>query len=192
MTEFVLIPKHLAQDFMKDMVLKKELAKPKFKFAINQEVINGGPPDLTNILDIVFDVKYREYAKSILKHLAGIIKYDSNGNILDPITGINIIDVIRFFITNSADRHIKEKIRVLLNMIKIPPSYIRNALARRYLTGPAKRAPKNSILSPTHPSVTFQGQSREPGPLAENHKELLPDHTQDKAWSPFRKRKRLF
>ena len=79
----------------------------------------------------------RQYADGILSFLRKhpLIRWDSSGNMMSPITGVNIFDIIRFWVTrnSSFDSEKIEDLKMLVKLTGLPKSYIKNPKAKKVL-----------------------------------------------------------
>ena len=172
--EYCLVPKKIADEFLNQRQMSREYDQtdnvtPKSTYS-NPIAISENPT-LENLIDLSFEDKHRKYASSVMKYFRDhpLIKFDSEGKILSPVPGINIIDVVKFFITSKGSFFTKEKIKILNDFIKIPSYYIRHKTARNYLYEENLNLSNNSnkrnqvdTLSPVSspPSPTLQSNTR--------------------------------
>jgi len=97
-------------------------------------------PSLEHLVGIFFKASQQEYAKSLLEFYRqqSLIRWDELGQIQSPVTGLNILDVIKYFASSSSPSFsIKEKelLKILHNFAPVPYDYMRSPAAKRYLSG---------------------------------------------------------
>ena len=210
MTEYCLVLKSLVDEFLQ----KKKLNEIKQETSEKEEVyrstspqvqfskpnfIEKNPP-LNHIIDLLIDEQYRSYAHGIEKYFGehSSVKYDEEGNIFRPISGLKMTDVIQFFINGKVPEITRERIKLLNDFVKIPSSFIRNKSARNFLYGENKKRKSLSEIS-TQPSKqmrpTFNISTPPRGPIAHTAEEDLDSsqrsgrHTRRRTprvkWTPY-------
>ena len=168
MTEYVLVLKQVADSWLKGKIMKEnsDAVTPLHSEppTITRYRESQSPPNLDHVIDLIVEEKNKGYAKSLVKLFQDNpdVRIDVHGNITSPNIGLNIGDVIQYFITNKAGPFTKEKIRVLNSFVKVPEYYIRHKGVRNFLY--EKQVPHNnrnggtdlpSTLSQSNLSASF-------------------------------------
>ena len=85
------------------------------------------------------------YAYEILEYLkqSDQIQWDDEGNLFPPFDGLNVVDFIK--ILNDGRRYARDensaKYELLIKMLNLPPSFIRNTKLREQMSGGGSRLP---------------------------------------------------
>lgn len=121
-------------------------------------------PSLEHLVGIFFKTNQQDYAKSLLEFYRkqSLIRWDELGQIQSPITGLNILDVIKYFASSSSHSFsVKEKelLKILHNFAPLPYDYMRSPAARRYLTG-VHKAGGNVKVKPMSALMSAQSKMR--------------------------------
>ena len=194
MTEYCLVPRKIANEILKsidDKDVRKENLKTDPRFENNtpsyrqdvteprstfsrQNVRETNPP-LDHLIDLLVDDKFTGYAKSVVKYFQEhpSVRYDTEGYISTPTIGLNLMDVIQFFITGKIDSGVKERIKLMNDFVHIPPYYIKHKNAKEFMyekvTTKPNRVEKKRTLDkdvyntpPSTPDATTNKQIRMP------------------------------
>jgi len=94
-------------------------------------------PALDETIKILLRPTEHEYADGILSYLRKhpLIRWDSSGNMMSPIRDVNIIDIIRYWVNTNANFDASKipDLRMMIKLVDLPKSYIRNPKARARL-----------------------------------------------------------
>ena len=141
MMEYCLVPKAIADQMIKqtnfpniqNSKIEDSLSTPKTMFS--RPITDTGNPSLDHIVNLMVEDKHRGYALSVIKYLQDHpeVKYNTDGNFIAPVPGLNVSDVLGFFLNNKTSSFIKEKIKLMNDYIKIPPYYIKNKNSKEEL-----------------------------------------------------------
>ena len=107
-------------------------------------------PSLLDKVGIFIKPSVQEYAKSMLDYLksrSDTVSWDEYGNLLSPIRGLNILEIIRALgVQGSKISELdKQKLKIFLASISLPASYIRNTLFKKLSLG-------GTIITTIHPT----------------------------------------
>ena len=179
--EYVLMKRHLADELLPKYETESSKLRPTYKFSSPNISPDKSNPDIGHLIDIIFELKNRHYASSILKYFENEanVSYDEHGNITNPATGLNVFDLIKYFVSNRAEPSIKLKIKNLYNILRIPSKYIRNIHARKYLSGEMTTStPLPPLQDPQLPPLSIPSTSPKVLPHTRSNR---PTHR----WSPY-------
>ena len=147
--EYCLVPKTLAdeiihhkQNEVKNRFMREEeedinktpLRNPQFSIQRQQQ------PSLLDKVGIFISLSRQEYARSMLEYLkskSDIVSWDEYGNLLSPIKGLNILEIIRVLGTQGSkiSTSDKQKVKIFLDSISLPSSYIKNTSFKKLSLG---------------------------------------------------------
>ena len=144
--ELCLVPKNIMQEYIRKFDMEnKPLATHHKPIPLRNSKSDS---NLENLIELFIEGKYRKYGLNLLKYYESKpnVNIDSEGNLLRPVSGLNIMDIINFYTLNKASSDVKEKIKVLNLLIPLPEFYIRNKKSRKFIY--------DKDLSPNFPSVS--------------------------------------
>ena len=144
--EYSLIPKRLVEEFIKfktnprvrDLQTERIDTHAIYpRNGLKRQVKEISNPDISNFLRIYLDEKYLPYAISVIeyytKHTS--LSFDDTGKITNPNIDLNMMELLRFYITNKIEKQKKYLVKELNEFIPVPAEFIRHALARKYISG---------------------------------------------------------
>ena len=99
-------------------------------------------PSLYHLPSLAFTQSKSPYAYEILEYLkqSDQIQWDEEGNLFPPFDGLNVADFVRLL--NDGRRYARDensaKYELLIKMLNLPPSFIKNVKLRERMTGGAR------------------------------------------------------
>ena len=92
---------------------------------------------IENAMKILLTQEQQQYADGIISYLRKhpIIRWDNSGNILSLISGVNLFDSIRYWANRNSnfDSTKIPDLRMMVKLIGLPETYIKNPKARKEL-----------------------------------------------------------
>ena len=106
-------------------------------------------PSLDNIVPLMFKNGEIQYVRSILHHyntyFPHVVKWNDSGELYSPITNVNILRVVKYYISNdlnstiSKDKAIKDKIAIMESVAPISNDYLRHKTVQKVSKKPPTR-----------------------------------------------------
>ena len=139
--EFCLVPRALAEATLKSSLQVKPTSHQEFKKTPQNvsEILPKSEADTTldESLKIILKPTEYHYADLMLAFLRKhpLVRWDSSGNMLSPIRNVNIVDIIRYWLNrnNNFDSNKISDLRMMVKLIDLPPSFIKNPKAKAQL-----------------------------------------------------------
>ena len=152
-------------------------------------------PDLEYLVEIKTNKSYEKQAKAFLSLFSKnpYIQWDQRGHLLSPITGLNIVTVVRKLVQESTyiDEEELPFYKLLLNTVSIPYDYIKNWRAREQLerSGRPSTSPSPPPSPPPPPPPSAPLTASRPRILSKRARKRNARY--DDFGNPFLKLKRL-
>ena len=139
--EFCLVPRALAEATLQRKLQVNPTSQQELKKTPENAlgVLPKSEADtaLDEALKIILKPTEYHYANLMLPLLRKhpLIRWDSSGNMLSPIRGVNIVDIIRYWLNrnNNIDSNKIPDLRMMVKLIDLPPSFIKNPKAKAQL-----------------------------------------------------------
>ena len=149
--EFCLVPRSDVERKRSSHHLSPQVkVTPRIHNAEGDSVTPEVDTSVENAMKILLTPAEQQYAHGIISYLRKhpIMRWDNNGDLLSPITGVNLFDIIRYWVNknSSFDKRKIPDLRMMVKLIGLPETYIKNGRARKQLfeggTLPSKVKPR--------------------------------------------------
>lgn len=134
--EFCLVPRSEVE-----AKKKRPISLPETKIAqqnVKKESLTSEvDTSIEDAVKILFKPSVQQYVDGIISYLRKhpIIRWDDTGNIVTPIQGVNLFDIIHFWVTQNSnfDSSKIPDLRMMVKLIGLPKTYVKNTKARKQL-----------------------------------------------------------
>lgn len=118
---------------------------PRMKSTTSLPMNNIDPtPSLDHVVNIRAKASHADYIKSMISLMRSTpgISWDSNGNLLEPVRNLNIVEILKTLGNTTSRWGLLKKdvpmIKMLLHTASVDPSHIHNLKVKRQLAGGTK------------------------------------------------------